>query len=508
MRRLNRFAVPLIALGLILYWILQRGPSYLSSYFAALEIQALQDAARLYSGRFAEYIPRHLHPPLTSAVLGLWTQLGDSERILRLFPVACGLGTLVLYTSLFRDKYGLTAATMAGLFFVSSWGFVVCHVGVLNYGWPLLLTVGMIALYAKYLERRQNKLLLALAVLTTIGIFSNYTIVFPAVALWGALCLYDQIHHGRFKTTSALAALAAIVPGTLWMVWHKSQLPPDTAAYLEPLSLGGGDFFSVLQRGFSNLSLMSFPCEWSEVTQSPIFLIALIALLLFQGSRSRWILLPAALCTIVFLTASLLLYFPWSTSRHLFPLNALYSIAIADICIQMLLKVRAPERTLATVTVLLLIFAMAGSHLFFPDWEATSSKLRNPKDIKQWRASLLADGRVLVSDQATWDRLSWYIRRQNFSGFHFPLFSEQIQEALPFRVILAPVWNFQRKESCQAVNEVLKETETYGGWRITSLADMAEQYGSPQPCIDHGPTAYKWQVPSAFIVSHNLFYGH
>lgn len=503
MRWLNKFSVPLIASALILYWLFQRGPTYLSSYFAALEVQALQDAARLYGGRFMAYIPRHLHPPLTSAMLGLWTQLGDSEKVLRLFPVACAVGTLTIYTSLLRSKYSLATAAMAGLFFVCSWGFVVCHVGVLNYGWPLLLSMGMIALYAKHLEKRQTQLLMALGILTTIGIFSNYTIVFLAVALWASLCVHDWSEQGRVKALTALTAFVAIVPGTLWIFWHKSQLPLDTAAYLVPRSLGGGDFFKALLQGTCHLLLLLFPCEWHGITQSSFFLILFLPLLFFKSSRSRWILLPTGICTASFLVASLLLKFPWDTSRHRFPLIALYSLLIADVCIQTLLQVRPPARKHAMAMVGLLTLATAFSHLFFADWEASSSKLRDPRDLARWRAALLADRRTIVSDQATRDRLSWYIDHRGFSGFHFPLFPEQIQYSLPFRIALAPVWNFQKEESCKALDDLLGANTPPGGWRATSLADIADNYQPPLPCMTARPGAQVWQTSSAFIVNYN-----
>ncbi|GEM_PF-7094653 len=508
MRRFDKFAVPVIALGLITYWVLQRGPSYLSSYFAALEIQALQDAARLYGGRFLEYTPRHLHPPLTSALLGLWTQLGDTEKILRLFPVLCGWGTLVIYISLLRRKYGLSAAGVAGIFFVVSWGFVVCHVGVLNYGWPLLVSIGMIALYARYLEKQRTKILVALGILSTIGIFSNYTTVFLAVAIWGAIGVYDLLNHGRISKASVLAALLAITPAAVWMIWHKRQLPGDTAAYLAPISLGGGDVFTVLMSGTSHFVVLLFPCEWHWMTGSAPFLAAFGFLLFFGSGPSRWILLPTAICTIVFLLASLLMNFPWDTTRHRFPLLALYSLLISDVCIQTLITLREPVRKHGLSAVAVFTVAIACTHFFYPDWEANNSKLRNANDVATWRATLLADERIVVSDQATWDRLSWYISRKNVSGFHFPLFPEQIHDSLPFRVLLAPVWNFQTKESCKAVSDLLGEINTYGGWRVTSLADMADQYGRPSSCIDSRPGAHKWQAPSAFIVSYNLLYSH
>ncbi|QDA62203.1 ArnT family glycosyltransferase [Hymenobacter jejuensis] len=146
------------------------------------------------------------------AVKLLTTVLGNSEQVLRLFSLLCGISSLFLFVPVARH-------------FLRSWGVVIA-VGVLSISYTFIyhsveakqycteLTAAILALflYTKYHDRTDLKSLLIWGVAGAILLWFSFSLIFIAAGIAGAVCL-DALLRKEWRRFFML-----LIPFTLWLV--------------------------------------------------------------------------------------------------------------------------------------------------------------------------------------------------------------------------------------------------------------------------------------------------
>ncbi|MDT5270626.1 MAG: mannosyltransferase [Acidobacteriota bacterium] len=202
-------------------------PTLLVCLYVAARLWRLTATCLWFDELFSVHAARHtwpglwrfvaadlIHPPLSYALLKLWTAAGGESLLwLRLFPFVASVAALVPLLLLARELRLGMGATNIALLCAAADGYLIKYAQeVRMYGLLLLLTLTSLWLFARLLERegKARGLLLALLFVNLLLVYTHYYGWLVVACEAAFLALRERRRLGAFVLTVAGLALAYV----------------------------------------------------------------------------------------------------------------------------------------------------------------------------------------------------------------------------------------------------------------------------------------------------------
>jgi hypothetical protein len=491
-------------------WIVLTGTDHFLALFNALEVQALTDGFKMVYWNYFEFQRVHLHPPLTALLLFAWATINPGEVWIRFFPALCGLFTLLLFAVRLKSRHSVWTVIVATLYLTFTLGFNELHATLLNYGWPVLLGMGLVVAHDKYLRTKANMDLAGFAALSVLACFSEYASLLLLVPLWlNLLTSTRHLYPLQFRAIW-ITGTAWALPLAVWLLNHWVKIDPGTSEYLDASALltvnGTNTFFE----GNAKLLHSLFPFEFSESWAIGIVTAAVVGGL---WGRLQSLALFAQ-CYALTLMASLLVHYPWNTFRHRYSLWLLGMFVLVDGLTSLCPRIPVPwsrfSHTPLPRPLAISMLAVCGLSLLLAFHYREDKGYRDMASFAKWASrwnQVVRNSPVLFTDGSTVERVHWYAaRRPEFSLLNVvPTSGLKASEAVAVPNAARP-WTLYDPTVCSSLKKWVRQNSS-GRWAVAALKLHANDGKELLRCIANDPTlkrSRKWFTDAGWIVESSV----
>ncbi len=235
-------------------------------------------------------------PPFTSWIAGIIYLFGGGLFWIRIFPAFFGVLTIVFAWLIVEELGGrLTAKILTSVFLIFS---IFARLNVLFQpnAFDILAWTILFYLLIKYFNTKQLKWLLLLSIVTALGLYNKYTIIFLITGLFSGLLLTEQ--RTIFSRKAFLIAiglcLVLFLPNIIWqiknhfpVIYHMQALKNTQLVNINRID------FLLDQVKYGVVGILTLAAIWALIFYNPykpyrfIVWTFIIVMILFTVSRAK-----------------------------------------------------------------------------------------------------------------------------------------------------------------------------------------------------------------------------